>query len=409
MERAYEKFLRYVKIDTESDPNSGTLPSSIKQFDLAKVLVSELLEIGVSDAHVDDNCYVMASIKGNVENAPSIGLIAHMDTSPDFSGKDVNSQIIKNYDGKDILLNKDENIVMKVSDFPDLELFTGKTLITTDGTTLLGADNKAGIAEIMVIAETLINNPDIKHGDVKIAFTPDEEIGSGADQFDVEKFGADFAYTLDGALLGEIEYENFNAASANIAVNGVNIHPGSAKDKMKNSVLIAMELNSMLPVAQTPSHTEEFEGFFHLNNMNGTVEKTDMLYIIRDHDMNKFTKKKELITKACTFINDKYGQATVTLDLEDSYFNMKEKIVPVIRIVENAIEAMITVGIKHKLKAIRGGTDGARLSFMGLPTPNLFTGGFNYHGKFEAICIEDMDKAVDMTIEILKRYGCVKK
>lgn len=405
MERAYEKFLRYVKIDTESDPSSDTVPSSSKQFDLANVLVKELLEIGVSDAHVDDNCYVMGSIKGNVADAPTIGLVAHMDTSPDFSGKDVNAQIVKDYDGKDIILNKEDNIVMKLSDFPDLELFKGKTLITTDGRTLLGADNKAGIAEIMVIAETLINNPDIKRGDVKIGFTPDEEIGSGADHFDVKKFDADFAYTLDGSLLGEIEYENFNAASAIIRVNGVNIHPGSAKNKMKNSLLIAMELNAMLPVAQIPSHTEEFEGFFHLNDMDGKVEKTDMLYIIRDHDMTKFTEKKELISSACEYINSKYGENTIELELEDSYYNMKEKIVPLMHIVDNAIEAMKTVGIEPKVKAIRGGTDGARLSFMGLPTPNLFTGGFNYHGKFEAICIEDMDKAVDMTIEILKRYG----
>ncbi len=405
MERAYERFIRYAKIDTESDPKSKTVPTTKKQFDLANLLVKELLAMGVEDAHVDENCYVMGSIKGNVEDAPAIGLVAHMDTSPDFSGKDVKPQIVENYDGSDILLNKEKNIVMKVSDFPDLSLFKGKTLITTDGTTLLGADNKAGIAEIMTIAEILLNSDDIKHGDVKIAFTPDEEVGSGAEHFDVEKFGADFAYTLDGALLGEIEYENFNAASADIVIHGVNIHPGTAKDKMKNSLLIAMELNSMLPAAQVPSHTEEFEGFFHLNDMRGSVERTDMSYIIRDHDMDKFNEKKKLIEEACDFINKKYGQDTIELKLEDSYYNMKEKIVPVMHIVDNAIEAMKTVGIKAKVKAIRGGTDGARLSFMGLPTPNLFTGGFNYHGKFEALCIEDMDKAIDMTIEILQRYG----
>ncbi|BEP28322.1 peptidase T [Helicovermis profundi] len=405
MKRAYERFLNYVKVDTKSDPNADTSPSTKKQFDLANLLVEELKEIGIEDVSLDENCYIMGTLKGNVENAPTIGLIAHMDTSPDFSGKNVKAKIIENYDGKDIVLNKDLNIVMKVSDFPNLENYKGHTMITTDGTTLLGADNKAGIAEILTIVEYFKNNPNEKHGDIKIGFTPDEEVGRGADKFDVKKFDADFAYTMDGAVLGEIEYENFNAASAEIVINGVNIHPGEAKNKMKNSVLIGMELNSMLPVDQIPAFTEKYEGFFHLNDFVGTVEETKMLYIIRDHDMNKFTKKKELIEEVCRFINYKYGENTAVLKLKDSYFNMKEKIVPIIHIVESVIEAMKKVGVKPKVKAIRGGTDGARLSFMGLPTPNVFTGGFNYHGKFEAISVHDMDKAIDVMIEVIKSYA----
>ena len=299
MERAYEKFLRYAVIDTKSDPNSNTIPSTKSQFDLGDLLVDELKELGIEDAHIDENCYIMGTLKGNSKSAPTIGLVAHMDTSPDFSGENVNPQIIRNYDGDDIVLNDKLGIVMKTEEFPDLKTFKGKTLITTDGTTLLGADNKAGIAIIMKVIENLKNGSQIKHGDVKIGFTPDEEIGRGADKFDVEKFGADFAYTIDGAILGEIEYENFNAASAKVSINGVNIHPGTAKDKMVNSLLIAMELNTMIPSNQRPEHTEGYEGFFHLNNLNGSVEKTDLLYIIRDHDMNKFNEKKDLIKFAC--------------------------------------------------------------------------------------------------------------
>lgn len=405
MEKTYERFLRYVAINTKSDDKSETNPSTSIQFDLANMLVKELKEIGIEDAHVDDKCYVMGTLKGNCDDAPKIGLIAHLDTSPAFSGENVKPQIVENYDGKDIVLNKELDIVMKVSDFPYLENYKGKRLITTDGTTLLGADNKAGIAEIISVLEYFIENPEVKHGDIKIAFTPDEEIGSGADNFDVQKFGANFAYTIDGGFLGEIEYENFNAASASIKVNGVNIHPGSAKLKMKNSILIAMELQSLLPQFEKPEFTEGYEGFYLLDEISGSVETTKMEYIIRDHDMDKFTSKKEFLKQACEFINQKYGKNTVELELKDSYFNMKEKIVPVIHIVESVVEAMKKLDIEPVVKPIRGGTDGARLSFMGLPTPNIFTGGFNFHGKFEALAIEDMDKAVETVVEVIKSYA----
>lgn len=404
MENVCERFLRYAKIDTMSDPKSEALPSTQIQFDLAKILVEDLKKIGIEDASVDENCYVMGSLKGNAENAPKIGLIAHMDTSPEFSGKDVKPQIIENYDGNDITLNKELNIVMKVSDFPYLKDFAGHTIVTTDGTTLLGADDKAGIAEIMAVIEYFIENPEVKHGDIKICFTPDEEIGNGTAGFDVKKFDADFAYTLDGSFEGEIEYENFNAASASIKVNGVNIHPGSAKHKMKNSILVAMELNSLLPAFDVPQYTEGYEGFYHLDEFEGTVECTNMEYIIRDHDMDKFLAKKAFMEKTCAFINEKYGEGTVELTLSDSYFNMKEHILPVMHIVDSAIAAMEKVGVTPNVKAIRGGTDGAMLSYKGLPTPNLFTGGFNYHGKFEAISVDVMHKAVDTVIEIIKSY-----
>lgn len=405
MENVCQRFLRYAKIDTMSDPKSETLPSTQIQFDLAKILVEDLKKIGIEDAHVDENCYVMGSLKGNTENAPKIGLIAHMDTSPEFSGKDVKPQIIENYDGGDITLNKDLGIVMKVSDFPYLKDLASHTLVTTDGTTLLGADDKAGIAEIIAVLEYFIENPDVKHGDIKVCFTPDEEIGNGTAGFDVKKFDADFAYTLDGSFEGEIEYENFNAASAKIKVNGVNIHPGSAKHKMKNSILIAMELNSLLPAFDVPQYTEGYEGFYHLDEFAGSVENTTMEYIIRDHDMDKFKAKKAFMQKSCDFINEKYGEGTVELELSDSYFNMKEHILPVMHIVDSAIAAMETVGVTPIVKAIRGGTDGAMLSYKGLPTPNLFTGGFNYHGKFEAISVNVMEKAVQTVIEIIKAYA----
>lgn len=405
MENVCQRFLRYAKIDTMSDPKSETLPSTQIQFDLAKILVEDLKKIGIEDAHVDENCYVMGSLKGNAENAPKIGLIAHMDTSPEFSGKDVKPQVIENYDGNDIVLNKELNIVMKVSDFPYLKDFTGHTLVTTDGTTLLGADDKAGIAEIIAVIEYFIENPDVKHGDIKICFTPDEEIGNGTAGFDVKKFDADFAYTLDGSFEGELEYENFNAASAKIKVNGVNIHPGSAKDKMKNSILVAMELNSLLPSAAVPQHTEGYEGFYHLDEIEGSVECTKMEYIIRDHDMDKFLAKKAFMEKTCAFINAKYGEGTVELTLTDSYFNMKEHILPVMHIIDSAIAAMEKTGVTPNVKAIRGGTDGAMLSYKGLPTPNIFTGGFNYHGKFEALSVDVMEKAVQTVIELIKSYA----
>lgn len=405
MEKVEQRLLRYVKINTKSDETSETIPSTNIQFDLAKLLVDELKVLGIPDAHVDERCYVMGTLKANCENAPRIGLIAHVDTTPDMSGENVKPQIFENYDGEDIVINKDKNIVMAVSDFPYLKDFKGKTLITSDGTTLLGADDKAGIAEIMAVVEYFINNPQEKHGDIKIAFTPDEEIGRGADEFDVDKFGADFAYTLDGSFLGEIEYENFNAASATVIVKGVNIHPGTAKHKMKNSILIAMELQSLLPTFERPEFTEGYEGFTMLDEIHGDIEKTTLGYIIRDHDIDKFNKKKIFIQSICDFINNKYGEDTVSLEIKDSYYNMKEKILPVMHIVDSVVAAMKKVGITPNIKAIRGGTDGARLSYMGLPTPNIFTGGFNYHGRYEAIVVEDMYKAVETVIEVIKSYA----
>ena len=405
MENVTSRLLKYVKINTISDPKSETLPSTQIQFDLAKILVEDLKEIGVKDATLDENCYVMGSIPGNAKNAPAIGLIAHMDTSPEFSGENVNPQIIEDYDGNDIVLNKDLNIVMKVSDFPYLADFKGHTLITTDGTTLLGADNKAGIAEIMEVAKYFIDNPDVKHGDIKICFTPDEEVGRGTEKFDLEKFGADFAYTLDGSFEGEIEYENFNAASAVVKIHGTNIHPGSAKHKMKNSLLIAMEFNALLPVFDVPQYTEGYEGFYHLDEAGGTVELTTLEYIIRDHDMEKFTARKEFMTKAAAFINEKYGEGTAEIEIKDSYFNMREHILPVMHIVDSAVAAMEKTGVKPIVKAIRGGTDGAALSYKGLPTPNIFTGGFNYHGRYEAVSVQSMNKAIATVIEILKSYA----
>ena len=405
MDNVTSRLLKYVKVNTISDPKSETLPSTQIQFDLAKILVEDLREIGVKDASLDENCYVMGSIPGNAKNAPAIGLIAHMDTSPEFSGENVKPQIIEDYDGNDIVLNKDLNIVMKVSDFPYLADFKGHTLITTDGTTLLGADNKAGIAEIMEVAKYFIDNPDVKHGDIKICFTPDEEVGRGTEKFDLEKFGADFAYTLDGSFEGEIEYENFNAASAVVKIHGTNIHPGSAKHKMKNSLLIAMEFNALLPVFDVPQYTEGYEGFYHLDEAGGTVELTTLEYIIRDHDMEKFTARKEFMTKAAAFINEKYGEGTAEIEIKDSYFNMREHILPVMHIVDSAVAAMEKTGVKPIVKAIRGGTDGAALSYKGLPTPNIFTGGFNYHGRYEAVSVQSMNKAVATVIEILKSYA----
>ena len=405
MDNVTSRLLKYVKVNTISDPKSETLPSTQIQFDLAKILVEDLKEIGVKDASLDENCYVMGSIPGNAKNAPAIGLIAHMDTSPEFSGENVKPQIIEDYDGNDIVLNKDLNIVMKVSDFPYLADFKGHTLITTDGTTLLGADNKAGIAEILEVAKYFIDNPDVKHGDIKICFTPDEEVGRGTEKFDLEKFGADFAYTLDGSFEGEIEYENFNAASAVVKIHGTNIHPGSAKHKMKNSLLIAMEFNALLPVFDVPQYTEGYEGFYHLDEAGGTVELTTLEYIIRDHDTEKFTARKEFMTKAAAFINEKYGEGTAEIEIKDSYFNMREHILPVMHIVDSAVAAMEKTGVKPIVKAIRGGTDGAALSYKGLPTPNIFTGGFNYHGRYEAVSVQSMNKAVATVIEILKSYA----
>ncbi len=406
MEKLVERFLKYVKIDTESNPDSATCPSSEKQFDLARELVKELEGLGLEDVSLDDNGYVMATLPSNTDkDIPTIGFIAHMDTSPDFSGKNVKPQIIKNYDGKDIVLNKDKNIVLSPKDFPELKNYISQDIITTDGTTLLGADNKAGIAEIITALEYLIDNPSIKHGRIKVGFTPDEEIGRGADRFDTEEFGADFAYTIDGGPIGELEYENFNAAYAKVTINGRNVHPGSAKNKMINSILIAMEFNSMLPVNETPAHTEGYEGFYHLNDIEGNVEKTVLKYIIRDHDKDKFEKKKERIKRAVKYINDSMGYEIIELEMKDQYYNMKEKIEPVFHIVETAERAMQEVGVTPNIKPIRGGTDGARLSFMGLPCPNIFTGGHNFHGKYEYIPIDSMKKAVEVIVKIVELYS----
>lgn len=403
MDRVVERFLRYVQIDTESDPDSETCPSTEKQLDLAKVLAEELKEIGLTDVSLDKNGYVMATLPANVDrDIKTIGFIAHMDTSPDMSGNNVKPSFVDNYDGGDILLNREKNIVLSPADFPDLKEYVGETLIITDGTTLLGADNKAGIAEIITAMEYLISHPEIEHGPVRVAFTPDEEIGRGADLFDVEKFNASFAYTVDGGPVGELEYENFNAAGAKILIHGRNVHPGTAKDKMINSMLIAMELNAMLPCAERPEHTEHYQGFFHLTNISGEVEETKLQYIIRDHSKGLFEKKKQILQEAVDFLNAKYGNGTVELELKDSYYNMREKIEPVMEIVHLAQKAMAKVGVTPKITPVRGGTDGARLSFMGLPCPNIFTGGHNFHGKFEYIPVKSMGKAVDVILKIIE-------
>lgn len=397
--KVHERFLNYVKIDTQSVHDAKKIPSSEKQKDLGRLLVEEMISIGIEDAYMDENGYVYGTVKGNTD-APVIGFIAHMDTSPDMPGGGVKPKIIYNYDGSDIMLNDEKQIVMKTEMFEHLSKYIDQDLIVTDGTTLLGADDKAGIAEIMSMAEYLINNPQIKHGTIKIGFTPDEEVGQGAELFNIEKFGADYAYTVDGGEIGELEYENFNAASAKVTINGVNIHPGTAKNKMKNSILIGMEFHNMLPVYETPENTEGYEGFSLLTDMSGNVEKTLLEYIIRDHDIAKFNIKKERFQKIADYLNEKYGQGTIELKLEDSYFNMKEKILPHMHIVENAIRAMENVGIEPKVVPIRGGTDGARLSYMGLPCPNLCTGGHNFHGRYEYISIQSMEKVVELLIEI---------
>ena len=397
--KVHERFLNYVKIDTQSVHDAKKIPSSEKQKDLGRLLVEEMISIGIEDAYMDENGYVYGTVKGNTD-APVIGFIAHMDTSPDMPGSGVKPKIIYNYDGSDIMLNDEKQIVMKTEMFEHLSKYIDQDLIVTDGTTLLGADDKAGIAEIMSMAEYLINNPQIKHGTIKIGFTPDEEVGQGAELFNIEKFGADYAYTVDGGEIGELEYENFNAASAKVTINGVNIHPGTAKNKMKNSILIGMEFHNMLPVYETPENTEGYEGFSLLTDMSGNVEKTLLEYIIRDHDIEKFNIKKDRFQKIADYLNEKYGQGTVELKLEDSYFNMKEKILPHMYIVENAIRAMENVGIEPKVVPIRGGTDGARLSYMGLPCPNLCTGGHNFHGRYEYISIQSMEKVVELLIEI---------
>lgn len=400
MEKVTDRFIRYVKVNTQSNENSETTPSTTGQSELGRMLVEEMKKIGMQDISMDENGYLMATLPGNIfKKVPVIGFLAHMDTSPDYTAENVNPQIIE-YNGSNIVLNKKENILLSAKDFPDLDQYIGESLITTDGTTLLGADDKAGIAEIMTAMEYLIKHPDIKHGDIRIAFTPDEEIGRGADKFDVEKFGASFAYTMDGGALGELEYENFNAAKVKIMIQGRNVHPGTAKNQMINSMRIAMELNGMLPEAEVPEHTDKYEGFFHLIGITGTVEKTSLSYIIRDHDLQLFNKRKELLGSIAGFMNHKYGPGTVTVNMTDQYYNMKEKIVPLFHIIELAKKAFIETGIEIKVIPIRGGTDGSRLSYMGLPCPNLFAGGHNFHSRFEFIPVKSMEKAVQVIVKI---------
>lgn len=403
MQQLVDRFIKYIKIDTQSDPENQAFPSSEKQWNLARLLVDELKEIGLEEVTIDHQSYVMATLPSNLDyEVPTIGFIAHMDTSPDFSGENVNPQLHYNYDGKDIVLNKAENIVLSPSYFDDLLQYKGQTLITTDGTTLLGADDKAGIAEIVTAMEYLIQHPEIKHGKIRIAFTPDEEVGKGAHQFDVEKFGAQWAYTMDGSEVGELEYENFNAASGKITVKGKNVHPGYAKNKMVNSILIANEFISALPSDEIPQKTEGYEGFFHLYSSNGDVEKTQLQYIIRDHDLELFEKRKELFLAKAQEINKKYGNEVIEAEVKDQYFNMRKMVEPVIHIVDIAEQAMKNIGITPKIKAIRGGTDGSQLSYKGLPCPNIFAGGHNFHGRYEYVPVESMQKATEVIIQIVQ-------
>lgn len=406
MNNIQERFFKYVKIHTTSDEKSTVTPSTERQFDLARVLVEDLKAIGIKDVFVDELGYVYGTVPSNMDKkVPTIGLIAHMDTAPDMTGENVNPQVVKNYDGGDIVLNKELNIVLSPSKSPELKKYVGKTLITTDGTTLLGADDKAGVTEIVTAIEYLMNHPEIKHGDIKIGFTPDEEIGRGADHFNVEQFGADFAYTIDGGSVGELEYENFNAAMAKIVITGVNVHPGYAKNKMINSSLVAHELISMLPANEVPEKTSGYEGFYYLANISGTVEKTEMLYVIRDFFKDGYEKRIAKFKEIEEVLNKTYGEGTVKVEIIEQYKNMKEKIEPVMHIIDNAKLAMEEAGLTPNIIPIRGGTDGARLSFMGLPTPNIFTGGENFHGRYEYIALESMEKAVETILNIIKIYA----
>lgn len=404
MSNLLEKFLKYVKVDTKSDENTGTTPSTKGQWELAKILVDELKSMGVKDVTLSEYGYVYASIPSNIEKeVPTIGFISHMDTSPDMTGENVNPQIVKNYNGEDLVLNKELNVVLSPKQFPELSSYKGKTLITTDGTTLLGADDKAGVSEIMAAVEYIMTHPEFKHGNIKIGFTPDEEIGEGADHFDVKFFNADLAYTMDGGPEGELECENFNASGVKVTVKGRNVHPGSAKNKMINSMIIANEYLNNLP-EETPSNTEGYEGFYHLIDIKGEVEETVISFIIRDFFKESFEARNNKMKEIAEKLNEKYGQGTVEVTIKDQYKNMKEKIEPVWYVVENAKKAMEEVGIAPDIKPIRGGTDGARLSFMGLPTPNIFTGGENYHGKYEFACLETMEKAVEVILKIVEVY-----
>ena len=405
MENILDRFLRYVAVDTQSDPTSETQPSATKELDLLKILKDELLAMGV-EATLDEYGYVMATIPANCEKEiPAVGFIAHVDTAPDASGADIKPQIIPDYDGTDIPLKGVEGLSLKVSDFPELLDYKGQTIITTDGTTLLGADDKAGVAEIMNAVQYMIEHPEFKHGEIKIGFTPDEEIGRGVVKFDVEKFGARYAYTMDGGAVGELEYENFNAAGATVKIQGRNIHPGYAKGKMLNAILIGMELNALLPVEQRPEFTTGYEGFYHIIGFNGTVEEATFSYIIRDHDMTLYEQKKEYMQKCVDFINEKYGEGTATVEIRHQYYNMRKEVEPHYHIVEKARLAMEMEGIVPNIKPIRGGTDGANLSFMGLPCPNIFAGGHNFHGKMEFIPLESMEKASKVILNIISLYA----
>lgn len=398
-----ERFTSYVKVDTQSNENSETCPSTEGQLTLANMLVEELKTIGMEEVTMDGNGYVMATLPANTDKeVATIGFLAHVDTATDFTGKNVNPQVVENFDGNQIILNKDLNIILSPADFPELPQYKGHTLITTDGTTLLGADNKAGIAEIMTAMAYLIEHPEIKHGKIRVAFTPDEEIGRGPHKFDVEAFEAKFAYTIDGGPLGELEYESFNAASAKLTFKGKNVHPGTAKGKMVNSAKIAMEFHNRLPAEEAPEHTEGYEGFFHLSSINGDVEETTLQYIIRDFDRDSFQARKDLMQKITNELRLTYGEYRVELEMNDQYYNMKDKIEPVKEIVDIAYEAMENLGIKPIVKPIRGGTDGSQLSYMGLPTPNIFTGGENFHGRFEYISVDNMLKSVETIVEIAK-------
>ncbi len=403
MHPVVNRFIRYVKMDTQSARKSDSFPSTSKQLLLAKRLVQELKDLGLADAAMDKFGYVTATLPANIErDVPVVGFLAHMDTSPDLSGENVNPQFLENYAGGVVTLNAEKQILMDPEEFPDLKKYVGKTLITTDGTTLLGADDKAGVAEIMTAVETLVRHPEIKHGTLKIGFTPDEEVGTGVDHFDVEKFGADFAYTVDGGEIGEVQYENFNAAGVEVRIHGRNVHPGNAKLKMRNALLIGMEFNALLPVFERPEFTDIYEGFFHLYEFNGTVEEATMAYIIRDHDREKFETKKRLIQAAADYINLQYGEPVIELTLEDQYYNMKEMIEPHPEIMGIALQAVKAIGVEPKVEPVRGGTDGSRLSYMGLPTPNLFTGGHYFHGKYEFIPTFAMEKAVEALVAIAK-------
>ena len=406
MEQIKERFLKYIQIDTQSDPESQTTPSTEKQWELARLLARELEDIGLEEVSIDENAYIMATLPSNVAHeVPTIGFISHFDTSPDYSGSGVKPMIHENYQGQDLVLSEKDNIVLSPSYFDDLLLYKGQTLITTDGSTLLGADDKAGIAEIVTAMEHLVQHPEIKHGKIRVAFTPDEEIGRGAHKFDVEKFGADWAYTMDGSQVGELEYENFNAAGATITIRGKIVHPGYAKGKMINSMLIASEFIQKLPAAEIPQETEGYEGFFHLQQMKGEVEETRLDYIIRDHDMDLFEARKKQMLDVAEELNAKHGENTVSVEIKDQYFNMREKVEPVMHIVDLAREAMKELGIEPIVKPIRGGTDGSQLSYMGLPCPNIFAGGHNFHGRYEYVPLESMIKATEVIVKIAEKVA----